>query len=127
MGSVQTLMREKRLAQFPQDYFDAIIVDEAHHCLSDSYQRVPTLPGRRARVTATPDRGDMKNLGQYFDSLAYEYNLPRAIRDGYLCPIKAMTIPLKIDLRGVAQQSNDFTAAGLGSHLTSTLSRSQIA
>jgi superfamily II DNA or RNA helicase len=31
VGSVQTLMRDKRLAQFPQDYFDFIIVDEAHH------------------------------------------------------------------------------------------------
>ena len=40
VGSVQTLTREKRLAQFPADYFDTIIVDEAHHCLSDSYQKV---------------------------------------------------------------------------------------
>lgn len=119
VGSVQTLMREKRLAQFPPNYFDAIIVDEAHHCLSDSYQRVLShfAEADVLGVTATPDRGDMKNLGQFFDSLAYEYSLPRAIRDGYLCPIKAMTIPLKIDLRGVAQQSGDFAAAGLGSAL----------
>ena len=119
VGSVQTLMREKRLAQFPQNYFDAIIVDEAHHCLSDSYQRVLAhfAEADVLGVTATPDRGDMKNLGAFFDSLAYEYSLPRAIRDGYLCPIKAMTIPLKIDLRGVAQQSGDFAAAGLGSAL----------
>ncbi|TXH15943.1 MAG: DEAD/DEAH box helicase, partial [Hyphomicrobiaceae bacterium] len=55
--------------------------------------------------------------GQYFDSLAYEYSLPRAIRDGYLSPIKAMTIPLRIDIRGVQQQSGDFQAAGLGSAL----------
>lgn len=119
VGSVQTLMREKRLAQFPPDYFDAIIVDEAHHCLSDSYQRVLNHfeTADVLGVTATPDRGDMKNLGQYFDSLAYEYSLPRAIRDGYLCPIKAMTVPLNIDLRGVAQQSGDFAASGLGSAL----------
>ena len=40
VGSVQTLMREKRLGQFPSDYFKTIIIDEAHHCISDSYQRV---------------------------------------------------------------------------------------
>lgn len=40
VGSVQTLMREKRLAQFRPDHFSTIIVDEAHHCLADSYQRV---------------------------------------------------------------------------------------
>ncbi|MEF9974515.1 MAG: DEAD/DEAH box helicase family protein, partial [Clostridia bacterium] len=32
VGSVQTLMQEKRLSQFPPDYFDTIVVDEAHHC-----------------------------------------------------------------------------------------------
>ena len=40
VGSVQTLMREKRLGSFPADYFNTIIIDEAHHCISDSYQRV---------------------------------------------------------------------------------------
>ena len=42
-------------------------------------------------VTATPDRGDRRDLGAYFDSIAYEYTLPRAIKEGYLCPIKAQT------------------------------------
>ena len=36
VGSVQTMMREKRLSQFPDDYFNTIIIDEAHHCISDS-------------------------------------------------------------------------------------------
>lgn len=39
VGSVQTLMREKRLNSFSSDYFDTIIIDEAHHCISDSYQK----------------------------------------------------------------------------------------
>ena len=38
-------------------------------------------------VTATPDRGDMRNLGEVFDSLAYEYKLTDAIKEGYLCKI----------------------------------------
>lgn len=119
VGSVQTLMREKRLEQFPEDYFDAIIVDEAHHCLSDSYQRVLNhfSEAKVLGVTATPDRGDMRNLGQYFESLAYEYSLPRAIREGYLSPIKALTIPLKLDLSGVGVQSGDFKAGDLGNAL----------
>lgn len=82
VGSVQTLMREKRLNSFPSDYFDTIIIDEAHHCISDSYQRVlQHFSGAHVLgVTATPDRGDMKNLGTYFESLAYEYTLPKAIK-----------------------------------------------
>ena len=68
-------------------------------------------------VTATPDRGDMRNLGEYFESLAYEYTLPKAIRSGYLSPIKALTVPLKMDLTGVSVQAGDFKASEIGTAL----------
>ena len=68
-------------------------------------------------VTATPDRGDMRNLGSYFESLAYEYGLAEAIKSGYLSPIKALTIPLKLDLSNVKQQAGDFSTKDLGTAL----------
>lgn len=119
VGSVQSLMRETRLSRFPGDYFDTIIIDEAHHCISDSYKRVlEHFPKAKVLgVTATPDRGDMKNLGSVFESLAYEYTLPKAIKEGYLSPIKAVTIPLQVDLSGVGIQSGDFKAGDLGTAL----------
>ncbi|WP_195607672.1 DEAD/DEAH box helicase [Intestinimonas butyriciproducens] len=119
VGSVQSLMREKRLSRFAHDYFQTIVVDEAHHVLSDGYQRVLDHFGQAKvlGVTATPDRGDMRNLGQCFQSLAYEYTLPKAIREGFLSPIKALTIPLKLDLTGVGVQSGDFKAGDLGTAL----------
>lgn len=119
VGSVQTLMREKRLRQFSPRYFDTIIIDEAHHCISDSYQRVLQHfdAAKVLGVTATPDRGDMKNLGQVFDSLAYEYTLPKAIREGYLSPIKALTVPLRMDLSGVGVQAGDYKVSDLGAAL----------
>lgn len=119
VGSVQTLMREKRLNRFPEDYFGTIIIDEAHHCISDSYRKVLNhFPEARVLgVTATPDRGDMRNLGEVFDSLAYEYTLPRAIREGYLSPIKAMTIPLTLSLAGVSIQAGDFKAGDIATAL----------
>lgn len=119
VGSVQSLMREKRLNQFANDYFDTVIVDEAHHCISDGYQRVLNHFGKAKvlGVTATPDRGDMKNLGTYFESLAYEYSLPKAIKEGYLSPIKAITIPLKIDLASVGTQAGDFKTGDLATAL----------
>lgn len=119
VGSVQTLMRESRLARFEPNWFSAIIVDEAHHVLADSYQRIlDHFPEAKVLgVTATPDRGDMRNLGSVFQSLAYEYTLPRAIKEGFLSPIKAQTIPLKLDLTGVGVQSGDFKAGDLDSAL----------
>lgn len=119
VGSVQSLAQPKRLARFPQNYFTDIVVDEAHHCLSDSYQRVLAhFPEANILgVTATPDRGDMKNLGQFFDSKAYEYTMPQAIKDGYLCPIKAQMIPLELDISGVKVTSGDFSSGEIGSAL----------
>ena len=119
VGSVQTMQREKRLKQFPPDYFDTIVVDEAHHCISDGYQKVLQYfdEANVLGVTATPDRGDMKNLGTYFDSLAYEYSLVEAIKSGYLTKIQAVTIPLSLDLTSVSQQAGDFKASEIGTAL----------
>lgn len=119
VGSVQTLQCEKRLNQFPPEYFDTIVIDEAHHAISDGYQRVlhHFEDANVLGVTATPDRGDMRNLGSYFESLAYEYGLAEAIKSGYLSPIKALTIPLKLDLSNVKQQAGDFSTKDLGTAL----------
>ncbi|HAP15097.1 MAG TPA: DEAD/DEAH box helicase, partial [Lactococcus sp.] len=119
VGSVQTLMREKRLKQFPPDYYDTIIVDEAHHVMANGYQNVLNyFSGAKVLgVTATADRTDKKNLGQFFESLAYEYSLPEAIKNKYLSPMKALTIPLKIDLSGVSMSAGDFKASDVGSAL----------
>lgn len=119
VGSVQSLMREKRLQKFKTDYFGSIIIDEAHHALSDGYQRVLEhfSKSKVLGVTATPDRADMKNLGTVFESLAYEYSLPQAIHEGYLSPIKALTIPLTLDLSDVSIQSGDFKASDIDTAL----------
>lgn len=119
VGSVQTLQRDKRLNQFNKDFFNTIVIDEAHHCISDGYQRVLNYfdQANVLGVTATPDRGDMRDLGTYFESLAYEYTLPKAIKSGYLSPIKALTIPLKLDLSAVGQQAGDFKSSDLGTAL----------
>ncbi len=119
VGSVQTMMRPQRLAQFAPDEFRTIIVDEAHHVLADSYLRVLShFPDADVLgVTATPERQNIANLGEFFDSLAYEYSLPQAIRDGYLCKIKALTVPLNINIQGVKMSSGDYAAGQLGEAL----------
>ena len=116
VGSVQSLMRPDRLKRFSPEHYDIVIVDEAHHALADSYQRILKYfnKAKVLGVTATPDRGDMRELGEYFESLAYEYSLPKAIHEKYLCPIRAVTIPLNIDLTGVKIQAGDFQTKALG-------------
>ena len=111
LGSVQTVSKDKRLEMFDKHYFDAVIVDEAHHCMSPSYQKVLKHfnDAYVLGVTATPDRGDKKVLSEYFNSEAYEYGIRQGIENKYLCPIKAQMIPLKIDISNVSLSSGDFS------------------
>lgn len=119
VGSVQTLQRTARLERFPRDYFGTIIIDEAHHAITDGYRRILDYfdHAKVLGVTATPDRGDMRNLGEVFDSLAFEYKLTDAIKEGYLCRIMAQTIPLKLDITDVGFTSGDYSLGQLGTAL----------
>lgn len=119
VGSVQTLQRTARLERFPHDYFGTIIIDEAHHAITDGYRRILDYFGdaKVLGVTATPDRGDMRNLGEVFDSLAFEYKLTDAIKEGYLCKIMAQTIPLQLDITSVTMSGGDYAVGDLGTAL----------
>lgn len=115
--SVQTLSQEKRLSAADPGRYGAIIIDEAHHSVSPTYRRIighfpdAYLLG----VTATADRADKKSLATVFDSIAYEYTLAKAIEEGYLCPIKALMVPLEVDISGVRIEAGDYSAGGLAS------------
>lgn len=119
VASVQTLTSDRRLALFSRNRFRAIVVDEAHHCLSPSYKKVLEHfdDSYVLGVTATPDRGDKRNLGEYFDSMAYEYSMSQAIKDGYLVPIKAEMIPLKLDISHVGISNGDYSVGETGNAL----------
>ena len=104
VGSVQTLRQKSRLEKFSKDYFGTIIIE---------YFNKAKVLG----VTATPDRADMKSLSDVFDSLAFEYKLPEAINDGYLCKIRTKTIPLKVDISKVHTLAGDFNPNELGQAL----------
>ena len=119
VGSVQSMSRPQRLRKFGQTEFSLVVIDECHHALTGTYRSIiehfpkATLLG----VTATPDRGDLQPLSEVFQTISFEYSIVEAIKDGYLSPIRAQTIPLRIDLTSVAKQAGDYQAAGLGSAL----------
>lgn len=119
LGSVQTLMRESRLREYPENYFSLIVVDEAHHVMADSYQKVVNhfQDTKVLGLTATPSRSDKKNLSKFFESIAYEYSLKQGIRAGYLCPIKAQMIPLQLDISKVEISNGDYAVGQIGSAL----------
>ena len=112
VASIQTL-QGKRLESWDANHFGLIVVDEAHHVLAESYLR--TLNHFNARVlgvTATPDRGDKKNLATYFENVAYECTILDLIRAEYLSPVMVKAVPLKIDISKVKTTAGDLDAQG---------------
>jgi superfamily II DNA or RNA helicase len=129
VASVQTLIAgwngtQRRYERFEPRDFDLIFVDEAHHAIADSY-RLPLGAFRERNpdlcilgMTATPDRMDEESLGQIFDSVHDEYDLPSAWRDGYLVEPHLSPIRVgEIDLSRVRVTAGDFNKGQLGAIL----------
>jgi superfamily II DNA or RNA helicase len=119
VASVQSLTT-RRLERYPRNHFTKVVVDEAHHSESPSYQR-PLEYFELAEilgVTATPDRADGKPLGGSFGRVAYTYEIRAAIADGWLVPIRARRITVKgLDLSSVRSHHGDFDRAQLAAIL----------
>lgn len=119
VASIQTLSQNHRLYSIPKDTFSLIIADEAHHSVSDSWNRVLSYFGNAKvlGVTATADRSDKRTLSSYYGKLAYEIGMVDLIKQGYLAPIKILCLPLKIDLTPVRSVAGDFDQGDLGTAL----------
>jgi superfamily II DNA or RNA helicase len=114
VGSVQSLQRA-RLKRFPSDHFGLIIIDECHHAPAQSYRNIINhFSGAQVLgVSATFQRLDELGYEGIFDSIAFDISLKELVTAGYLCPIKAKTLPIKIDLRKVKKVAGDFDQAQL--------------
>lgn len=115
VASIQTMQR--RCERWPKDHFKLVVVDEAHHSISNSYQSVLQHFDDHANVlgvTATPDRGDKRELGEYYENVAHEIPLLDLIQQKFLCPITIRSIPLEIDLSDVKSTAGDLDTGELG-------------
>ncbi len=70
---------DKWLNQFPDGFFDMIIVDEAHHSAAESWKKViERFPSAKViHLTATPFRSDRQEIDGYFD-------LPLSVPERYV-------------------------------------------
>lgn len=118
IATVQTMQRT-RLESWPRDHFRLVITDEAHHATAASYQRIYKHFGQALHlgVTATADRADEENLGQVFESVAYELSLWDAMTapapGPYLSRVKFVQCDVAIDLREIRTTGGDFNLADL--------------
>lgn len=103
-ASVQTLAKQNLEAIAP-DFYDVIIIDEAHHVAASTYQRILKhfKPKELLGLTATPERGDGHSILPYFDGrIAAELRIWEAIEQQYLSPFAYFGIRDEVDLSKVA-------------------------
>jgi len=130
VGSVQTLSRDKRLAQLPTK-FDTVVIDEAHHAAADSYLKIiehlddsPLILG----VTATPERADSKDLAEVWETTVYARSILEMIEGGYLASLKGYQVQIDgLDLRTVKVSGGDYQAGDLGRLMEETFADRQVA
>jgi len=101
IGSIQTLSKKGRIAEWDPDHFGMVIADEAHLSMAKGWQRVlghfKNGGAKILGITATPERGDGKNLLKFYESIPYEISLFDLINAGHLSPITVCSIPLEVD------------------------------
>ncbi|AOZ99072.1 DEAD/DEAH box helicase [Flavobacterium commune] len=115
-ASIQTLKNRLKGIKLSPDYYDFIIIDEAHHQKAFSYR--PILDYFKPKVllglTATPERMDNKNILEDFcNRIAAEIRLPEAMNKGLLCPFQYFGISDSIDLKNISWANGKYLASEL--------------
>lgn len=88
--------------QYPEDYFDLIIIDECHRGGANdesSWREILEYfsPAVQLGLTATPKRDVNGDTYDYFGKPVYTYSLKEGINDGFLTPFRVKRIETNID------------------------------
>jgi superfamily II DNA or RNA helicase len=98
-ATIQTISRCYH--EFEREEFDYLIIDEAHHATSPTYQTVLQYfnPKFTLGMTATPERTDASNVFDLFDNnVALEVRLHEALEDELVIPFHYFGIT---DIEGI--------------------------
>ncbi len=124
VASVQTLSQPHRLQRFPGDFFDCIVVDEAHHAPAESYRRILEHFGVFTEggtpvlgVTATAERSDGVGLNNVWQEIVYRKSMLELMAEGHLCDLTAKRVQINIDWKQLRTTHGDFAQGQAGSML----------
>ena len=111
-GMVQTLTR--RVDKLPMP--DVILVDEAHHALANSYQRILNKFPKAIVLlfTATPHRTGRMQLDQIADDIIVGQSIHELTEKGFLAPFRYFQPPDDFDPKLLKRNSTgDYTAESM--------------
>ncbi len=120
VGSVQSCSRPKRLKRLHEQGFEMLMIDEAHHAPSESYQSIIGSLGFTGDtsklligVTATPLRADKQGLGNTFEKITFSRSTGTMIKAGYLAPVIGRKILTNLSLNRLTTRNGDFATEEL--------------
>lgn len=108
-----------RMERFRPNEFSDLIIDEAHRAAAPTYRTLIDYYTinkdlRVLGVTATPDRADEKALGEVFDTVAFDYEILDAIRDGWLVPVTQRSVQVDdLDFSNIRTTAGDLNGGDL--------------
>ena len=107
VASVQTLAR--RLHLLPRDFFQLVVVDEAHHTTAGTWAKVIEHfhSAKLLGVTATPIRGDGRGLGEHYQCMVEGPTAQQLTDAGFLAGAKVLAPP-GFDADGLRKRMGDF-------------------
>jgi len=93
---------EGYFGDYPEDYFDFIIIDECHRGGANDEGNWRAIleyfsPAVQLGLTATPKREANADTYRYFGEPVYTYSLKEGINDGFLTPFKVKRVQTTLD------------------------------
>ena len=107
VASVQTLAR--RLHKLPAEFFQLLVVDEAHHTNAGQWATVLQHfhKAHVLGVTATPCRGDGRGLGDHYQAMVQGPSAAWLTDNGYLASARVLAPP-GFDASDLRKRMGDF-------------------
>lgn len=112
IAMVATLSRN--LDKYNPSEIQMMVIDEAHHASAASYQNIISHFKMKEEhklllgFTATPLRGDKKQLSHTFESHSFKMTLSEATQQGYICPVHGLRIDIDKSLSEIDQVQGDY-------------------
>lgn len=117
IAMVQTLV--KNLNDYRSEDVEMVVVDEAHHTPAKSYMDIlhffKVFDQKKLLLgfTATPLRGDKKQLENIFCSHSFKMTLSEATQNGYICPVHGLRVELEKTLANIDSKGGDYDLSAL--------------
>lgn len=114
VASIQTITHHSNLDLASALSINFIIIDEAHHCVANSYKKLWEMypDSKKLGVTATPWRMNNGGFGSVFEHIIVSEPIQSFINEGWLSPYSYYSINLNSNIQKEIDSITEFDMEG---------------